>query len=205
MVSVRVRLATLATALVVGLASAACGGGDTSPNGADQADELAAKELQAVEGFGLFSPNFRDGQEIPRLFTCDGTDISPALIFEGVPEGTMELALVVDEPAGVGSNDDRTIVHWIVTGLAPDTVGLAEDRVPEGAAVARNADGVPRYEGPCPPEGDPAHSYRLTLYALDRVIDKDLDAGAAPTALDAIAARATAKTTLTATYQRNSS
>ncbi len=196
----------MAAALMVVGTAAACGGNsNSSGEGASQADALFAQELDAADGFRLSSPNFADGDALPRRFTCDGTDISPALIIEGVPEGTKELAIVMDDPEAKIEGKRRTVVHWIVTGLASDTVGLPEDSVPDDAHVPRNGDGVPRYEGPCPPTDDAAHTYRFTLYALSGATADDLDANAAPEALDAIADVATAKTTLSATYRRNPS
>ncbi len=206
MVGVSVRVAAMVAALMVAGTAAACGGNsNSSGEGASQADELFAKELDQPDGFGLASPNFAAGAALSGRFTCDGTDISPALIIEGVPEGTRELALVMDDPGGKIEDETRTVVHWIVTGLPPDTVGLPEDSVPEDASVARNGDGVPRYEGPCPSPGDAPHTYRFTLYALSATTSDDLDANVGSEALDAILERATARTTLSATYRRNPS
>ncbi|MFN0027385.1 MAG: YbhB/YbcL family Raf kinase inhibitor-like protein [Acidimicrobiales bacterium] len=201
-----VRVATMVAALMAVGTAAACGGNsNSSGEGAAQADKLFAKELDQAEGFRLSSPNFADGEALPGRFTCDGTDISPALLFEGVPEGTRELAIVMEDPEAKIEGKARTVVHWIVTGLVPDTVGLPEDSVPEAAHVARNGDGVPRYEGPCPAEGDPPRTYRFTLYAMSGTTGSELDANAAPEALDAIAEMATARTTLSVTYRRNPS
>ncbi|HEX2719041.1 MAG TPA: YbhB/YbcL family Raf kinase inhibitor-like protein, partial [Gemmatimonadaceae bacterium] len=46
----------------------------------------------------LTSPAFDAGGEIPRRFTCDGDDVSPALAWSGAPDGTKSLALIVDDP-----------------------------------------------------------------------------------------------------------
>ena len=46
----------------------------------------------------LTSPNFKNQGEIPKLYTCDGKDISPALSWSDVPEGTKSFALIVDDP-----------------------------------------------------------------------------------------------------------
>ena len=39
-------------------------------------------------GLALTSPAFAPGGEIPTLFTCEGSDISPPLEWTGVPDGT---------------------------------------------------------------------------------------------------------------------
>jgi len=41
---------------------------------------------------------FNDGERIPKKYTCDGEDISPPLIWEDIPEGTVTLALISDDP-----------------------------------------------------------------------------------------------------------
>ena len=49
-----------------------------------------------VAPFTMVAP-WQDGAEIPVLNTCDGDDVSPALSWAGVPDGTVELALVVTD------------------------------------------------------------------------------------------------------------
>ena len=57
----------------------------------------------------LKSPDFISGGTIPRQFTCDGTDISPALEWNHPPAATQSFALIADDPdAPVG-----TWVHWV--------------------------------------------------------------------------------------------
>jgi len=46
----------------------------------------------------LTCPAFRNQGEIPAVYTCDGNDLSPALAWSNVPEGTRSLALIADDP-----------------------------------------------------------------------------------------------------------
>jgi phosphatidylethanolamine-binding protein (PEBP) family uncharacterized protein len=58
----------------------------------------------------LHSPDFPDGAIIPRAFTCEGEDRSPALEWRDIPAGTKSFALIADDPdAPVG-----TWVHWVI-------------------------------------------------------------------------------------------
>ncbi|GBD32762.1 Putative lipoprotein LppC [bacterium HR33] len=126
----------------------------------------------------ISSTAFSNGGPIPRAHTCDGADQSPPLRFSGIPEGTKELALIVDDPdAPVG-----VFVHWVLYGLPPDVTslpsGLPKD--PTLAKPIRALQGVndfrkTGYNGPCPPRG-PAHRYFFKLYALDTQLN--LPAGA---------------------------
>ena len=72
------------------------------------------------------SPVFDDGEEIPRLYTCDGDDIPPPLEWEGVPEGTESLALIVDDPDAPDPRAPKmTWVHWKLADLQdPDKDAL---------------------------------------------------------------------------------
>jgi Raf kinase inhibitor-like YbhB/YbcL family protein len=197
-----VRRRTWATAgfLAAILTVASCGGGALNADrGDEEADALAALDLDDAGGaFTVSSPNFGDGDPLPARFTCDSTGISPALRIEGVPSGAVELAVVMDDP-----DADPTYVHWVVAGLAPDVAALPEFHIPEDAYVARNSAGRTNFDAPCPPKGDGAHTYRISVYALDEVtVEKDFAAANASDALELLTERASARATLTATYQR---
>ncbi|MFQ5851615.1 MAG: YbhB/YbcL family Raf kinase inhibitor-like protein [Candidatus Binatia bacterium] len=113
------------------------------------------------------SAAFPNGGDIPRKYTCDGTDVSPPLRWENPPPGTKGFALIADDPdAPVG-----TWVHWVVYDLPVETKELAEgvstaEILPSGAKQGTNDFRKVGYGGPCPPPG-PAHRYFFKLYALD--------------------------------------
>ena len=120
--------------------------------------------------FRIFSPAFTAGGPIPRAHTCDGADLSPPLAWSGMPDGTQELALVVDDPDA----PNGTWVHWVLYGIAPGVAGLAagvprdaELKSPIVAKQGMTDFRRPGWGGPCPPPG-PAHRYIFTLYALSR-------------------------------------
>jgi Raf kinase inhibitor-like YbhB/YbcL family protein len=116
------------------------------------------------------SPAFEDGGLIPARYTCDGEDISPPLQWEDVPEGTVSIALISDDPdAPMG-----TWVHWVLFNLPADTRALAENVPPDkilanGAKQGTTDFGRIGYGGPCPPSG--THRYFFKIYALDVEID----------------------------------
>ncbi|HEX9258012.1 MAG TPA: YbhB/YbcL family Raf kinase inhibitor-like protein [Acidimicrobiales bacterium] len=110
-------------------------------------------------GFTLTLP-FGDGQDIPRRHTCDGADVAPQVTWANVPDGAVELALTVVD---LDSNPSG-FVHWAITGLDPATPGIAEGKVPAGAAQAVNGFDFVGYKGPCPADG--THTYLYTVYAL---------------------------------------
>jgi Raf kinase inhibitor-like YbhB/YbcL family protein len=108
----------------------------------------------------LTSPSFHDGGRIPKTYTCEGRNISPALHWTALPRGTRSLALrVVDV-------DARGFVHWDARVMPTVVHGLAAGY--EGRAVAErlNSAGTRGYTGPCPPPGSGRHRYVFTLTAL---------------------------------------
>ena len=117
--------------------------------------------------FQITTAAFRDGGSIPKKFTCDGPDVSPALSWSDPPAGTKSLVIIADDPDAPGG----MWVHWLLYDLPADTrklpEGLAKDReLLNGALQGRNDFGKIGYNGPCPPRGS-EHRYFFKLYALD--------------------------------------
>jgi len=117
-------------------------------------------------GFWLRSPAFGYGEPIPPRYTCAGENLSPPLVWGGVPRGAAALVLAVLDPDAPGG----TFVHWVAYDLPPDLEGLEEGasrKLPYKQAV--NDFGRVGYGGPCPPPGAP-HRYFFRLYALPRAL-----------------------------------
>lgn len=110
---------------------------------------------------------FEDGGEIPSRATCDGEDRSPPLRWSDLPEGTVEVALLCEDPDAPGG----TFVHWVAWGIDPSLGGLPDNAVPPGVGQGPNDFGNDGYGGPCPPEGDEPHRYVFTLFALSEPLD----------------------------------
>ena len=145
------------------------------------AEEEADAEETEAEGetpmeMTLSSPAFMEGEAIPLKFSCDGENLSPELIWSGIPEGTASLVFILDDPdAPVG-----VWVHWVLFNLPADSAGLAEGATGQGVD-GLNSWGETGYGGPCPPGG--THRYIHKLYALDIILD--LEAGATVDAIEA--------------------
>ena len=108
--------------------------------------------------FQLTSSAFKDGAQIPKQFTCDGTDQQPPLEWNGAPSETKSLVLVVDDPDA----PNGTFGHWGAYNISPGARSLSGSPL-----QAVNDFGKPGYGGPCPPKGDGPHHYRFKLLALD--------------------------------------
>lgn len=124
----------------------------------------------------LTSTDFSSGGDIPKRFTCEGDDTSPALQWKEPPAGTQSFALIaVDPDAPVG-----TWVHWVIYDLPPTQRSLAQnfpktEQSNDGSRQGTNDFKMIGYGGPCPPPGTP-HRYFFKLYALN--IKLNLEPGA---------------------------
>jgi Raf kinase inhibitor-like YbhB/YbcL family protein len=143
----------------------------------------------------LSSTAFETGGQIPVEFTCDRANTSPPLSWGAVPDGTVEMAIVVIDPDADG------FVHWVLAGLDPNLQALATGGAPEGATQALNGAGTAGWTGPCPPKGGGAHHYVFTLYALTAASGVTADMKG-KTAIAAIAQVPGITATITGSYQR---
>lgn len=112
----------------------------------------------------LSSRVFKDGGKIPSVYTCDGKDINPSLVIEGVPPEARALVLIMDDPdVPPFVRKDRMWVHWVIYNMPPETKELKENTTPPGIQ-GTGTGGQQKYQGPCPP--DKEHRYFFKLYAL---------------------------------------
>ena len=117
------------------------------------------------------TPAFADGATIPSEYTCAGADRSPRLNVGGAPGEAQSLAVVVDDPDAPSG----VFTHWLLWDVPPEVTTIPED-VPTtetvedlgGAKQGENDFGEVGYRGPCPPKGSDPHTYRFTLYVLER-------------------------------------
>ena len=159
--------------------------------------------LSDVASLTVSSPAFEDGAQLPTRFTCDGAGDSPSLSVAGAPDETASFALVVDDPDAPGA---EPFVHWVLWNLPAGETEIPEGVPNEeialgGARQGRNDGGTLGYFSACPSLGDESHEYRITVYALDRLLN--LHPGARYEDLErAMENSLLAQTTLTATYRR---
>ncbi len=147
------------------------------------------------------STAFPNGGAIPMRYTQDGTDLSPPLVFEDIPEDAASLALIVDDPDAPDPEHPRREpwVHWVLADIPPDTRQLPEGitQLPRGT-VGKNDYDHRSWDGPAPPSGK--HRYRFRLYALDRRLG--LPAPTKRQLEHAMAAHVLARAELIGTYER---
>ena len=202
----RLLLALLSAVLFVVIFAAGCSSDDNGDSGAEApaaaSDQASGEEgaapadagqsvSQQVEASIVFtSPVFNEKKRIPKKHTCteisaNVPNISPPLAWEGIPDGTVSLALITYSLEVEG--EER--VHWIVWNIPPTRTGLEEGvehaaKLADGPAQGTNGVGEVGYLGPCPPviiQGSGGQGggqkkrdiekYYFKLYALDTMLD----------------------------------
>ena len=137
-----------------------------------------------ASGFVLKSYDLKGQLSINQVlngFGCKGNNISPQLSWENIPKGTKSFAITMyDKNAPTGSG----WWHWIVFNIDKKTNYISQDacalkKLPAGTIQSKTDFGGYKFGGACPPEGDKAHAYITTVYALD-VEDLKLDKEASP-------------------------
>ena len=139
------------------------------PTPGSHRDDVPRTRLAELDDSGvtLRSPAFSDHTLIPGRFSMDGENASPPLEWSEPPEGTVELALLCEDPDAPSG----TFLHWLLTQIDPSRRGVAEGEQPGEATAWKNDFGRNGYGGPRPPIGDEAHRYFFRLYALAEPLD----------------------------------
>jgi Raf kinase inhibitor-like YbhB/YbcL family protein len=122
---------------------------------------LATQKARKIMPMHVSSSAFSEGQPIPKKYSCDGQNVSPPLKWDGVPENTKSVAIIVDDPDAPSG----TFTHWILYDLPAKTSELKEGSS-GGGKEGVNGFKKTGYGGPCPPPNG-AHRYVFRIYALD--------------------------------------
>jgi Raf kinase inhibitor-like YbhB/YbcL family protein len=140
----------------------------------------------------ITSEAFTDGGDIPSYYTCEGAGVNPPLQIDGIPVGTITLALIAEDPDAPKGTFD----HWLLWNLPPDIM-LEEDR--RLGMTGTNSGGKTGYYPPCPPSG--THRYFFHVFALDKALD--IDNGASRSILEeAMASHILAKGSIMGRYKK---
>src|SRR5262245_38718991 len=173
----------LVTVLVLAVGSAVLAttegqqpGGNTSPAapGAPAAQPGGRGGRGGVQVMTLTSAAWPDGAEIPTKYTQIGPEVSPALAWSSVPDGTQSFVLIFhDVDAAIGNGTDD-LLHWMLWNIPASAQSLPEG-VPQGAQLPDGTRQIsasgPYYRGPGALASGPAHHYVFELFALDAPIE----------------------------------
>jgi Raf kinase inhibitor-like YbhB/YbcL family protein len=119
----------------------------------------------------LKSEWFPDGGEMPVRCAGKGIgdNISPPLGWDGVPDGTKELALIMEDP---DAPLPRPFVHLIVYGIPSEYNGVPAGALGEGGILrfGKSTTGSQGYMGPRPIRAHGPHQYGILILALNRPV-----------------------------------
>ena len=107
------------------------------------------------------------GSALPDIYTCKGNGESPEIAWDGVPDGTKSLVLILDDPDAPYGR----FTHWIVYNIPPVSGEFVQAQpntkvLANGAQQGDTSAGSRGYYPPCPPVGT-THRYVFRLYAVD--------------------------------------
>ncbi|NBF00497.1 YbhB/YbcL family Raf kinase inhibitor-like protein [Nonomuraea sp. KC401] len=176
------RIAVGVTAVTVAFALSGCG----SLIGRSQAEDIAEVHVS--------SPELREGEPLPRDYSCKGAQGSPPLRWSSQPlPKAKSIAIVVDS-----HTPSTSTVHWVLYNIPATTTELgpnAAEEPPEGTGQAPLPSGKPGYDPPCGPG-----TYRFTVYTLNDKVERKQGAPPLdlPEILKQIADRTIARGRLTA-------
>lgn len=124
------------------------------------------------------STAFTNHANVPLQYSAYGDNISPQLSWSDLPEGTVQLALVMDDPI---VPMPQPFVHWVAYNIPATATELPESLsksvqvtdVPELAGMINGVNGARMvgYFGPRPPADGKLHAYHFRIYALDTALN----------------------------------
>lgn len=119
-----------------------------------------------IKDLKITSSDFDNLGRLADKHAGDKGNVLPKLTVSGVPESTVELAVICHDPDAPLA---QGFTHWTVYGIAPATTDLSDAQ--EKFRVGPNGAGDMCYYGPQPPEGHGDHHYYFWVYALDTRVE----------------------------------
>lgn len=165
-----------------------------------------AADAAIPETILVSSTAFAHDTDIPTRYSAYGEGISPELSWRNLPEGTRQLALILDDPV---VDTLQPFVHWIAYNIPVTATGLPEGLSPNAIVthaglegMINGANGIRRsgYFGPRPPADGKVHKYNFRIYALDHEMNL-ADGLNKASLLDAMRGHTLATGLLTGNYQ----
>lgn len=162
---------------------------------------LSGSAFAAPDSIAVTGAAFSDGGAMPVSSAGKGVgdNTSPHLRWDGLPPGTRQVVLIIDD---VDVPLPRPLLHTVAV-IDPTVDSVATGSVQPGTAGIRfiRADlGHRGYAGPRPIPGHGPHHYRFHVFAIDQPIADSVTTSKA--LLGAMAGRVLARGVLTGTYER---
>mgnify|MGYP003771604119 FL=1 len=131
-----------------------------NPNNIQNINQLATTNMK------ITIDSFKNGENIPLKYSCDGDNINPEIKITEIPQEAQSLVLIMDDPdAPMG-----VFTHWVIFNIpASSTIIINENSIPQNSVLGLNSANKTSYVGPCPPAG--THRYYFKVFALDSLLN----------------------------------
>jgi len=136
---------------------------------------LPAAEMEDTITVG--STAFEHHGMVPLAYSAYGDNTVPQISWSNLPEGTEQMALIMDDPI---APTPQPFVHWVAynipAGASALPEGLSKEAQVTGVAglegMINGVNGLRQtgYFGPRPPVDGKLHAYHFRLYALDAAL-----------------------------------
>ena len=128
----------------------------------------AQTTVTTAKSMSLSSPDFKDGENLPSDFTCDGKGIAPSLSWSNVPENAQSLVIIMDTipgPLRPGEVDIGKHFYLTIFNIPTNASSLSAGATNIGT-FGQNFQGKKLgYTPPCS-QGPGSKKYSIYLYAL---------------------------------------
>lgn len=133
----------------------------------------SASAAEMEDTITVSSSAFEHHGMVPLAYSAYGDNTVPSISWSDLPEGTQQLALVMDDPI---APTPQPFVHWVAYNIPADADGLPEGLTRDAEVDVSGLEGMINgvnglrqtgYFGPRPPKDGKLHAYHFRIYALD--------------------------------------
>lgn len=140
--------------------------------------QAQAQTAEMADTINVGSSAFEHHGTVPLAYTAYGDNKAPQITWSNLPAGTVQLALVMDDPV---APTPEPFVHWVAYNIPANAAelpeGLTKDAEVSGVAglegMINGVNGIRQtgYFGPRPPVDGKLHAYHFRIYALDTALN----------------------------------
>lgn len=135
---------------------------------------MSTLSLAQAAPMSVHSQTFTDGGTVPITMVGPGTECgngktqNPHVGWSNLPQGTQSIAILLFDPDAA---QGQGVSHWVAYNIPASRDHLDQGegaQTSQNITVGPNTAGAETYRGLCPPSGDEAHHYVLTVIASDQ-------------------------------------
>ncbi|NDA62664.1 MAG: YbhB/YbcL family Raf kinase inhibitor-like protein [Chitinophagia bacterium] len=153
----------------------------------------------AQEVLTLSGTHFTQTGQLPKLYTCDSSGISPALMWNHIPTDTKSFAITMYHIA----KDGERHVYMVLYNIPASTTSIPDGVTNVGVFGSNSMNRIPAYAPPCS-KGPGPKEYIITINALSQMYPVESSAALSLSQLEAwMEAKIVSRAKLSAIYSRS--